>query len=90
MASVGGRNLGKMMMDRGLSTAKNGVDEGRDRQLGQRRDRQVARGTLLPGLRKIAGDSDVLAAPEILNVYAHDGTTNWIYEPEVVIFPKNT
>ncbi|MGD0230054.1 MAG: FAD-linked oxidase C-terminal domain-containing protein [Syntrophorhabdales bacterium] len=45
---------------------------------------------ILRELGRIAGRENVLTAPEVLKVYAYDGTTNWIHEPEVVVVPSNT
>ena len=41
-------------------------------------------------LEKIAGKQDVLTAKEDLASYAYDGTTSWIHEPDVVVFPTTT
>jgi glycolate oxidase len=45
---------------------------------------------LFADLRKILGKDNILAAPEVLKVYAYDGTTNWMHEPDVVLFPTNS
>ena len=38
-------------------------------------------------LKKIVGKADVLTEREDLASYAYDGTTSWIHEPDVVVFP---
>ena len=38
-------------------------------------------------LKKIVGKADVLTEKEDLASYAYDGTTSWIHEPDVVVFP---
>ena len=38
-------------------------------------------------LKKIVGKVDVLTEKEDLASYAYDGTTSWIHEPDVVVFP---
>ncbi len=41
-------------------------------------------------LKRIVGDNDVLTSKEALRAYSYDGTTNWIKEPDVVVFPKDS
>lgn len=38
---------------------------------------------------KIVGKEDVLRSKEALKAYSYDGTTSWIHEPEVVLFPTS-
>ena len=38
-------------------------------------------------LKKIVGKDDVLTEKEDLTSYSYDGTTSWIHEPDVVVFP---
>ena len=37
---------------------------------------------------KIVGKENMLTAKEALRAYSYDGTTSWIHEPDVVLFPK--
>jgi len=41
-------------------------------------------------LEKIVGKENVLTTPEALKAYSYDGTTSWIHEPDVVVFPTTT
>ena len=41
-------------------------------------------------LEKIVGKDNVLATPEALKAYSYDGTSSWIHEPDVVVFPTST
>lgn len=41
-------------------------------------------------LKRIVGEEEVLTNKEALRAYSYDGTTNWIREPDVVVFPKTT
>ena len=41
-------------------------------------------------LEKIVGKDNVLVAPEALKAYSYDGTSSWIHEPDVVVFPIST
>ena len=43
--------------------------------------------TIVNQLTKIVGKDDVLTEREDLASYAYDGTTSWIHEPDVVVFP---
>ncbi len=45
---------------------------------------------LLQQLQSIVGKENVLTSPESLKAYSYDGTTNWIHEPDVVVFPTTT
>ena len=40
-------------------------------------------------LEKIVGKADVLRSKEALKAYSYDGTTSWIHEPDVVVFPTS-
>lgn len=40
-------------------------------------------------LEKIVGKEDVLRSKEALKAYSYDGTTSWIREPDVVVFPTS-
>lgn len=40
-------------------------------------------------LMRIAGRDDVLTEKEDLASYAYDGTTSWVHEPDVVVFPTS-
>ena len=42
---------------------------------------------LLRELETIVGKENVLTSPESLKAYSYDGTTSWIHEPDVVVFP---
>ena len=37
----------------------------------------------------IVGKENVLTSSEALKAYSYDGTTNWIHEPDVVVFPTS-
>lgn len=41
-------------------------------------------------LEKIVGKEDVLRSKEALKAYSYDGTTSWVREPDVVVFPTST
>lgn len=41
-------------------------------------------------LQKIVGTEDALTSPEALKAYSYDGTTSWIKEPDIVLFPTST
>lgn len=45
---------------------------------------------LISEFEKIVGKENVLKSPEALRAYSYDGTTSWIHEPEVVLFPTST
>jgi glycolate oxidase len=40
-------------------------------------------------LEKIVGKEDVLRSKEALKAYSYDGTTSWIREPDIVVFPTS-
>ncbi len=46
--------------------------------------------SLISELQKIVGKDNVLTSPEALKAYSYDGTTSWIHEPDVVVFPTTT
>ncbi|HVN98257.1 MAG TPA: FAD-linked oxidase C-terminal domain-containing protein [Syntrophorhabdaceae bacterium] len=46
--------------------------------------------SVLSELTAIVGKDNVLTTPESLKAYSYDGTTSWIHEPDVVVFPKST
>ena len=46
--------------------------------------------SLIGQFEKIVGKDNVLTSKEALRAYSYDGTTNWIREPDVVIFPTTT
>ncbi|OPY13895.1 MAG: putative FAD-linked oxidoreductase [Syntrophus sp. PtaB.Bin001] len=39
-------------------------------------------------LQKIVGRENVLTTTENLKTYSYDGTSSWIHDPDVVVFPK--
>ena len=39
---------------------------------------------------KIVGKENVLTSKEALRAYSYDGTTSWIHEPDVVLFPTSS
>jgi glycolate oxidase len=39
-------------------------------------------------LQEIVGKENVLTASEDLKTYSYDGTSSWIHDPDVVVFPK--
>jgi glycolate oxidase len=39
-------------------------------------------------LKKAVGKGNVFTSREILRGYSYDGTTNWVHEPDVVVFPR--
>jgi len=46
--------------------------------------------SLVGEFKKIVGKENVLTTPEALKAYSYDGTTSWIHEPDVVVFPTTT
>ena len=46
--------------------------------------------SLIVELKKIVGEENVLTSKEALKAYSYDGTTSWIHEPDVVVFPTST
>ena len=49
----------------------------------------MIRGSVITALHKIVGKDNIFTEPEVLKVYAYDGTTNWIHEPDVVVLPTS-
>lgn len=45
--------------------------------------------SLIGELERIVGKENVLTAREALRAYSYDGTTSWIHEPDVVVFPTS-
>ncbi len=45
---------------------------------------------IIDALKKIVGKEDVLTDKEDLASYSYDGTTSWVHEPDVVVFPTST
>jgi len=45
---------------------------------------------VLDALVQIVGKEDILTEKEDLASYAYDGTTSWIHEPDIVVFPTTT
>jgi glycolate oxidase len=45
--------------------------------------------SLIGQFEKIVGKENVLTSKEALRAYSYDGTTNWIREPDIVIFPTS-
>ncbi|MCX5832253.1 MAG: FAD-binding oxidoreductase [Deltaproteobacteria bacterium] len=41
-------------------------------------------------VKKIVGRENILVSPEDLKAYSYDGTTTWVHQPDLVLFPKNT
>ncbi len=41
-------------------------------------------------LEKIVGKENVLTSKEAMRAYSYDGTTSWIHEPDVVVFPTTS
>lgn len=46
--------------------------------------------SIVTELQKIVGAEDALTSPEALKAYSYDGTTSWIHEPDIVLFPTST
>jgi len=46
--------------------------------------------SIVAELQKIVGAEDVLMSPEALKAYSYDGTSSWIHEPDIVLFPTST
>ncbi len=46
--------------------------------------------SLIADFQRIVGKDNVLTSPEALKAYSYDGTTSWVHEPDVVIFPTST
>lgn len=45
---------------------------------------------IIKDLGKIVGKEDVLTKKEDIASYAYDGTSSWVHEPDVVVFPTST
>jgi glycolate oxidase len=45
---------------------------------------------LVGEFEKILGKENVLISKEALKAYSYDGTTSWIHEPDIVLFPTTT
>jgi glycolate oxidase len=46
--------------------------------------------SLIGKFQSIVGKENVLTSSEALKAYSYDGTTNWIHEPDVVVFPTTS
>jgi glycolate oxidase len=46
--------------------------------------------SLIGEFEKIVGKENVLTSKESLKAYSYDGTSSWIHEPDVVLFPTST
>lgn len=46
--------------------------------------------SLVGEFEQIVGKENVLISKEALRAYSYDGTTSWIHEPDVVVFPTST
>jgi len=44
--------------------------------------------TIKKELERIVGKEDLLDSPEARRAYSYDATTNWIHEPDIVVFPR--
>jgi glycolate oxidase len=45
--------------------------------------------SLIGEFEKIVGKENVLTSKEAMRAYSYDGTTSWIHEPDVVVFPTS-
>jgi glycolate oxidase len=45
--------------------------------------------SLIGEFEKIVGKENILTSKEALRAYSYDGTTSWIHEPDVVLFPTS-
>ncbi|OPY03601.1 MAG: putative FAD-linked oxidoreductase [Syntrophorhabdus sp. PtaB.Bin184] len=45
--------------------------------------------TLIEEFSKIVGSGNILTSEESLKAYSYDGTTTWMHQPDVVLFPKS-
>lgn len=45
--------------------------------------------SIVTEFQKIVGKENVLTSPEALKAYSYDGTTSWIHEPDIVLFPTS-
>ncbi len=50
----------------------------------------MIRETLIGEFGKIVGKENMLTSKEAMRAYSYDGTTSWIHEPDVVLFPTST
>lgn len=46
--------------------------------------------SVIADLQKIVGKENVKTEKESLKAYSYDGTTSWMHEPDVVVFPTST
>ena len=46
--------------------------------------------SIITELQRMVGKQNVLTSPEGLKTYSYDGTTTWVHQPDVVLFPLNT
>ncbi len=46
--------------------------------------------SLIGEFQRVVGKENVLTKKEALRAYSYDGTTSWIHEPDVVVFPRTT
>ena len=46
--------------------------------------------SIVAELQKIVGKENALTSPEALKAYSYDGTTSWVHEPDIVVFPTST
>jgi len=46
--------------------------------------------SIVTEFQKIVGKENALTSPEALKAYSYDGTTSWIHEPDIVLFPTST
>src|SRR5512147_170231 len=46
--------------------------------------------SLIGEFEKIVGKENILTSKEALRAYSYDGTTSWIHEPDVVLFPTSS
>jgi len=45
--------------------------------------------SIVTEFQKIVGKENALTSPEALKAYSYDGTTSWIHEPDIVLFPTS-
>jgi glycolate oxidase len=50
----------------------------------------MMRQALVGEFERIVGKQNVLTSREALRAYSYDGTTSWIHEPDIVLFPTST
>jgi glycolate oxidase len=46
--------------------------------------------SLIGEFEKIVGKENVLTSKEALKAYSYDGTSSWVHEPDLVVFPTNS